>query len=366
MTPFLTNEEQEIVGAVKYQPAVSVMMPFEPKMQSKGELEHQLKVTCQQVEKELADSYAADLVKPVMAKLRKLIGSLDYSTHKKSLAFFVSPIVEKLFYLDIPIEKKVTIDESFEIRDLVYSKKEIHKYLLLVLSGHRSSVFLGNTTLFVRIAVNMPEHIAAYINDAPERVGNFSDPSDRKEVLLEKFLHHIDNSLGHLLNAYRLPLFIMGTDRTIGHFKKLSHNLGYVIGYIPGNYENATETEIRQAVAPYVADWKKVKQGDLLHQLDAANGAHKLVTGINEVWKDATQKKGRLLIVEKNYVHVARLGADEKIINTEDINISGNHLYIKDAVDDIIEKVLENGGDVEFVDEGLLNGYNKIALIKFY
>ena len=39
-----------------------------------------------------------------------------------------------------------------------------------------------------------------------------------------------------------------------------------------------------------------------------------------------------------------------------------NKMVTKDAVDDIIEKVLENGGDVEFVED--LKEYNKIALIE--
>ena len=40
--------------------------------------------------------------------------------------------------------------------------------------------------------------------------------------------------------------------------------------------------------------------------------------------------------------------------------------YVKDAVDDVIEKVLENDGDVEFVDKGFLKDYQHIALIKYY
>ncbi|MEI8059611.1 MAG: hypothetical protein WCG67_05590 [Ferruginibacter sp.] len=40
--------------------------------------------------------------------------------------------------------------------------------------------------------------------------------------------------------------------------------------------------------------------------------------------------------------------------------------YIKDAVDDVMEKVLENGVDVEFVDDGVLKDYHRIALIKYY
>jgi hypothetical protein len=40
--------------------------------------------------------------------------------------------------------------------------------------------------------------------------------------------------------------------------------------------------------------------------------------------------------------------------------------YIRDAVDDIIEKVLEYGGDVEFVDSGLLKQYDRIALVQYW
>jgi hypothetical protein len=40
--------------------------------------------------------------------------------------------------------------------------------------------------------------------------------------------------------------------------------------------------------------------------------------------------------------------------------------YIKDAVDDVIEKVLENGGDVEFTDKDVLKDYQRIALVQYY
>ena len=40
--------------------------------------------------------------------------------------------------------------------------------------------------------------------------------------------------------------------------------------------------------------------------------------------------------------------------------------YIKDAVDDVMEKVLENGGDVEFVDTDVLKDYHHIALVLYY
>lgn len=365
MIPETSFEEREVLEAVKYLPSVSIILPFEPKMSVKKELEYQLQRVVEKVEKELMSNYAGEKVKPVLNKLKALIKKLDFTTYKQSIAIYVSPLMEKVFYLDIPVEEKVIIDESFEIRDLVYSKKDIHKYLILALSNKSSRIFLGNTIHFVRIATNTPENSAAYETDLPERVANFSDPSGRKEILMDKFLHHVDAGLGIILKAYALPFFVMGTERTIGHFKKITHNANHVIDYIYGNYEEASETDIREKIVPYVADWKKVRQRDLLLRVDAAKGAKKLVTGIQDVWKATVLKMGRLLVVEKNYMCSARHSGSEEIIYPED-GIATTPFNIKDAVDDIIEKVLENGGDVEFVDEGLLKDYGKIALLKYY
>ena len=189
--------------------------------------------------------------------------------------------------------------------------------------------------------------------------------SERKEILMEKFLHHIDNSLDIILNAYHLPLFVLGTERILGHFKKITKHAGAVIEYVQGNYEEATLQELKKILEPILADWKKVKQKDLLNQLEEAAGKKKLAIGMRDVWREAMNHKGRLLVVEKNYMYAAEHGSSEDMIykTTEPYN---KFSYIKDAVDDVMEKVLENGGDVEFVDEGVLKDYHHIALVQYY
>lgn len=348
------TRNQDTPAAIKASPCVSIFLPFEPKMSSKKDLEKKLQAVISRVENELADKYDAASSGNIADRLRQLVAGLDYGTFKQSLALFVSAQVQKTYYLDIPLEEKIIVDGRFEIRDLVFSKKDIHKYLILVLSGHRSRIFLGNTVQFMRIAFNTSENIEALQNDIPQRVGNFTDISGRKEVMLDKFLHHIDSGLGHILKAYSLPLFVMGTDRTVGHFKAITKYHDKVIQYIHGNFEDADDHEIREAIMPYVADWKKVRQDDLMQRLDAATGAKKIVSGMDNVMREAEHKRGRLLVVEKNYTsfHHLKKAAD------------GRH--IKDDVDEAIEKVIENGGDVEFVDEGLLDQYGHIALTLYY
>lgn len=365
MNQAVSSEIREVIGAVHYRPAVSVIMPFEPKMTLKAELTHSLKVAAKKVERELQDNYPDDMGTLVTQKLNNILQSLNYNTHKKSIAIYVSPVFEKVLYLDIPVEEKIIVDESFEIRDLVYSKKQLHKYLILLLSGKESRMYLGNTTTFARIVSNTPESVYAYVNEVPEKVANFSDMNERKEVVMEKFLHHVDTGLDIILNAYHLPLFVLGTDRIVGHFKKITKHSKAVVEYIHGNYEEATLPELKKVVEPHVADWKKVIERDLLNQLEEAEGKKKLAKGIKEVWREAMAQKSRLLVLEKNYMYAAQHGATESEIY-KPVEPYNKFSIIKDAVDDVIEKVLENGGDVEFVDEGVLDKYHHIALIQYY
>jgi hypothetical protein len=365
MNKLLTPEIRELIGVVHYRPAVSIIIPFEPKMSLKNELQYSLKIAIDKVERELKESYSAEMTTLIIQKLWAIVGNLNYNTHKHSIAIYVSPVFEKVLYLDIAVEQKIIIDESFEIRDLVYSKKQLHKYLVLLISGKESRIYLGNSTSLVRIVSNTPESVNAYANDLPEKVANFSDLSARKEVMMEKFLKHIDNSLNIILQAYQLPLFVLGTDRILGHFKSLTKHAGLVVDYIPGNYEDISFEELKVVLSPSISDWKKVKQKDILNRLDEAASKKKLAFGIKDVWKEAMSKKGRLLVVEKNFQYAAQLGSGATLL--EALEEPYNQFsYIRDAVDDVMEKVLENGGDVEFVDAEVLKGYGHIALIQFF
>ena len=361
----IAPEIREIMEVLHYRPAVSIILPFEPKMNLKTELAYSLKLAVRKVEEELQAQYPDEISLLIMGKLNKIVNNLNFNTHKKSLALFVSPLFEKVLYLDVPVEEKIIIDDSFEIRDLVYSKKQLHKYLVLLLSGKESRMYLGNNGDLVRIISDRPEQIDAYVNELPERVANFSDISDRKHILVKKFLYHIDHSLDIVLNAYPLPLFVIGTEGIIGHFKQITRHQKAIVEIIHGNYEESSVVQLKQILQPYIHDWEKVKEKNLLNMIEEATGRKKLAAGIRNVWHDAVHKKGQLLVVEKNYMYAAQKGAfADQIEKLEEPY--NKAFYIKDAVDDIIEKVLENGGDVEFVKEGLLSQHEKIVMINYY
>lgn len=365
MNTNVDSEIKHVMNALHYRPSVSVILPFEAKLNLHTEVTHALKIAVDKVELELQDNYPAEISMIVLNRLRSVIKDLKFETKKKSIAIYVSPVFEKVLYLDVTVEPRVIVDESFEIRDLVYSKKQLHKYLVLLLGGKESRMYLGNTGEFIRIHADKFLTMDAYENDAPERVANFSDISDRKEILVYKFLHHVDRSLEEVLNEYRLPVFVLGAEKLLGQFKQVTKHEKAIAGYIHGNYEESTMPQLKEVLEPSVNAWKKTKQNGLLIKIEEAAGKKKLAVGINEVWKDSVQNKGQLLVVEKNYMYAAQRGGTEEVLYNV-IEKAGHASYFKDAVDDVLEKVLLNGGDVEFVEEGALSNYHHIVLINYY
>jgi hypothetical protein len=343
-----------------YLPAVSIIHPFEPMMSSKSELEFKLKRAVQKVESQLMEDYPADKAWPVLLRLNLLVHNLNYNTQKKSVAIFVSPVAEKVYYLDLPVEERIVIDETFEIRDVIYSKKQNIEYLVLMLSAERSKMYLAKNSKFTLIKSNVPDHI-----NIDEKEENLSDPDNGKELLLDKFLHQMDQGLKLILNAYKLPVFVVGDEKILERFKKITKNAEKLLDFISGIYLDATEKEMHKILQPYVQDWKMIKQQNILLEIGKAVDYEKVSFGIEDVLKAAAHNNSRLLVVEKDFVYPAQVADMINTVSPQDIH-ANNPFYIKDGVDNVIEKVLQNGGDVEFIDNDMLKDYGRIALIQYY
>jgi len=361
----LASQLKELLEAVHYRPAISLIMPFEPKMKDKAELTKRLKFAYDQIKKEVHHNYNDELAELVLSKLRKQVEHINYSTYKKTVAIFISPVFEKVLYLDIAVEEKIIIDESFEIRDLVLAKKEDKQFLLVSLTAKATKIYLVDQGRFTIIKIDVAEYAEKMHYDLPERVANFSDPSQQKEFNLKKFLHYSDKGLQSLLKSYPLPLLIMGSQKVLGYFKSLTRNTKQIVGYIPGNYSELPSAELAKIIEPAILDWKKIRMKVIFQKMEDAAGAGKLASGIKEVWKQVNNSRGKLLIVEKNFRVSAEQGPDKSKI-LEQTKPYNDFSYIRDAVDDMIEKMFEMGGDVEFVETDMLKEYGHIALIQYY
>lgn len=346
-------------------PSVSIFMPFEPKMGMKNKLTFSLSKATDKVVSELRDKYPGEMSLLVIQKLKAIIKSLDFNTHKKSLAIFVSPVFEKVYYLNIDVEEKIIVNESFQIRDIVHSKKQSQKFHILQLNEKSGRIFLSDTNSSVKM---IPEGWMSKNNcqnNSTGQAGYLPDTTVGKDFAIKNFLYHVDDSLDKILESDWLPVFVMGTEKIVEQFKNLSiHNEAFV-EYVYGDFEECSLNDLKRLLKPRIADWQEIKQKNLLHQLREAASKNRLSFGLEDVQRKVINRKGRLLLMENKYLFDCGLW-NAGVSNDRVARTYNKFSCIKNPIDELIEKLLENGGDVEFVNNGLLKNYRQIALIKDY
>jgi len=329
------------------QPSVVLVLPYNPKMNPRVELDARLRGALAAAEKKLLMAHPAETAMPIVRKMQQLVRTLNSSTHKVAVALFVSAEVSKVIYLDTEVEERVVVDEPFLVRDLADCKIGTRDFLVLLLSAKESKMYWSNGNGLKLIKSNSPQNVYAYLNEVPERSGNFSDPEERREVMLNKFLHQMDQGLAAVLKMYPLPVFVVGTDRVAGHFARITHHSHQIVEYIHKEGIDAGMEDLKKWLAPYEDHWEETRSRLLLQQMEKAAQAGKLACGVHEVRKAVGCHNSRMIIVG-------------------DCDVVASAFYSGGEIDGLVEKVLENGGTVERLDGGLLQSYGPVAVIKYY
>jgi hypothetical protein len=281
-----------------------------------------------------------------------------------------------LVHFFFPVKEKVMIGRSFEIRDLLYQTNYSRRYFTLMISEKEARLFEGRLNGLVEITDhNFPKkYVDDYIYSHPSRgssyVGNAfvkefeKDKSQLEEIRYQHFAGQVGDGLkDYLIND--TPLILAGAKKDLSYFKSANRNLLHVIGEIPGNYSYTGLTELAElsweVLRPFL---DQVKQ-QLVREFEEKIGQGLGVTGMTEIWRAAEEGRGLELLVEKDFSQPGFL-----------TNNDATHLHLRppkephrilaDAVDDLIESVLEKNGRVTMLENDLLKDYQRIALITRY
>ena len=341
-------------------PSVSIFLPFDPKMAMKNKVTSLLAKATDKAISELRDKYPGEMSMLVIQKLRAIIKNLNFSTHKKSLAIFVSPVFEKVYYLNMDMEEKVIVNESLWIRDLMYSKKQSLPFHILLLKEKESRIFLSASNTFVRILPESlsSENISRY--NTEDQISHFADSPPKD--MLKTFLHRVAHSLDIILKYNRLPVFAMGTEHLISQFKNITNHSEAIIEYMPDDYKESSLEYLKTMLHRRIIAWQKIKQKYFLGQLEEAANKNMLVTGMADVWREVMNRRGQVLLIERYLYDTVQ--EENDALNYEIAGSYNKFSCIKNSIDELIEKVCENGGNVELVSNGFLQEYGQIALIK--
>jgi hypothetical protein len=356
----------ELLDSKEY-PAISIILPTHRNdNRERLEFEYMEKIISR-IEERIKIQYSHAKAVLILEKLNEVIRRIDFSKLTEGLAIYVSPKVEKIIHLPFPVlAEKVIVDETFEVRDLIQMLKACRNTLLVVISHNNIKTFTGFECKQSPLGIfDIPNSGKESYNLHTFSGWNYFESHSWEEKNVVNYLHFIDNIIEKELQVSKLDIIVLGDVKLLSFFRKHTDNTEKIIGYIEGNFEHSSISELKKIIQPVIEKENKKEEEYALRLLSDAISKDNYSAGISQVWRAATEGRGRLLIVEKDYRQQARLGDNSYTIFMDDVDGNPWNL-IADAVDDIMQKVLKNKGDIVFVENGLLKGYNKIVLINRY
>ena len=97
----MNKKSYEESGIPEDFPFISIIIPFEPKMNIKSGFDTIITEVASKTEREVMKSYPESEAMPVIQKMYQVLHNLDLNKHKKqSIGIFVSPLLEKVYYFN--------------------------------------------------------------------------------------------------------------------------------------------------------------------------------------------------------------------------------------------------------------------------
>lgn len=268
----------------------------------------------------------------------------------RSLAIFANSETLYAFHLPRPLEERVVIDPTFATRDIVEAVQESPPFLLLHVDSRSASLYRHNQKYLEPVL--SPDFPAL-------REGRVR--ADRDLERTRAFLRNVDAGVGRELSDSAMPLVLVGGDRIVAEFLRLTAHGGRIAGIHRGNRRRASLAQLEEIGRRIVSDHVEDLKAAALDTLDASMGAGRAVWGLLGSWHACATRTPELLLVERGFRVPARTVAEGRYVEpAEDCEAPG---VIDDAVDDLIENVLHRGGFVAVVPDGTLRQHGRVAMI---
>lgn len=355
-------------------PCVSVIIPTHKLSPERALDELHVNQVIKKAEELVLDKFGKNKIgEEIILKLNELVSQIDFVHNDLGLGFYVSPEVSHLVRFPFAVKEKIIVGNSFEIRDIIYLEATLLEYCLFVMNEKELKLFDGKgESLTMYKNKDFPAHfVDDYEYERPSLGSSYGyalkstekDKSIVNEQRLMMFLKQADQKMSKYVSPHT-PLIISGNSKDIGYFKKNTIHSTNIIGEIHGNYLHENIQTLGVFAFEKITEYLKIEEEKLLTRFENAIGKKLAVHGIQDVWTFANEGKGLLLLVEKDYMFKGYiLPNDSALYSTAP---KKQHEILEDAVDDVMEVVMNKGGKVVVMEEGRLQQYGKIALILRY
>lgn len=371
----LTGEELALAQKEKGNTCISVIVPTHRLSPERRADPLEVERAIRQTTEYLYKNYSVEEVKPLVQSLDDLYHEIDFKHNAEGVGLFVSRNLKQLVWFHFPVKEKIIVSDAFETRDWIYEVYYSRPYYLLCLTEKDARLYNGTITILEEVVdKNFPMAFTEeYEYNRPSRGSSYTgnafnkeferDKTQLEELHYEGFLKGMDDVLDSYL-VEEIPLLVTGAPKDVAYFKKITRHL-HIAGELDGNYAHIPLNELGEKSWDLMKKYLDQDKQMLVELWQEKRGEGHGVSGLTECWKAAGEGRGFKLLVEKDFlVPGYLLPGNEYQLFLEPPETS--HRVLPDAVNMLMETVIEKHGKVIPLENGALASNGGVVLITRY
>lgn len=369
------SEEVKLLLDQKGKTCITIILPLHNlTIDQKGDKIH-LEKAIKEVCEELKNNYPETSEK-LIESIYKLEQQVKFNRNDDGIGLYVSEDLS--FYSTFPflVTENLFIDKSFRIRELLMLEQYAIPYNILYVDEKEIRLFTGKLKQlqetrngeFPMIYEDEYEYqpgsrTTSYAGHS--HVKSFEkDKTALEKIRHESFLQQADELLHEYIQHSKV-LVLCGITRYTSAFLNRTVHADKVVTVLNGNYNHYTETDFANMVWPSVEVFIYEKMIDEVNNYNEKIGEGLAEEGIIAVWDAVCNGRGETLLVEKN-LQVKAFTTNHNSWQLFLQEPKRKHTELRDAVNSLLEILLEKKGRVVFTEDGMLSDHQHIALITRY
>ncbi|HEY2158589.1 MAG TPA: hypothetical protein VGH33_23365 [Isosphaeraceae bacterium] len=315
-------------------------------------------------QKRLSDEFKKREVAKVLQNLSKLVDRVDWEHSLDGLAIFASKDGATAVDLPFSVKPRLVIDATFATRDLVFTLNRALRYRVLVLTEKPTRLFDAMTNVLTEVTTKPFPMIHKGPGGASKLPGGQGiNRSAARDEAHREFFRKVDDALNAIQKEDHLPVVVVGVERYLAFYQEIAKDPAAIVGLVAGSHDDPNPAALGKLVWPVFKAGSTMQRTRALVRLKEAVSVNRHASGIPQVWRAAFEKRCQTLLVETGFEHPADLDPHGDRL----LRYSGRGAAaLDDAVDDVIERVIADGGDVFFYDPGVLDLHQRIAAVLRY
>jgi hypothetical protein len=357
------SELKRLQGQQDY-PSLSLLAPTHRTAPAKQKDRVVVKNLAAEGLKRLEGEFKKREVAALVKNLNQLVDHVDWEHSLEGLALFASRDVATAVDLPFRPRARVVIDATFATRDLVYSLNRSPRYRVLVLTEKPTRLFDATTNVLTEYTAKPFPMVHKGPGGATRLPGGQGiNRSAVRDESHRQFFRKVDEALAEIQKEDRLPVVVVGVDRYLAFYQEVTRDPDAIVGVVAGSHDDPNPAALGKLVWPVFKSGATLKRTRALVRLREAVSVNRHASGIAQVWRAAFEKRCQTLLVETGFDYPADLAPKGDVL----LPYSGRGAAsLDDAVDEVIEKVIADGGEVFFYDPGVLDLHQRIAAVLRY